>query len=142
LNSHTEILNSHTKLLQRQEQRLDAVGDQIGDIITVLKLSEDRHTDTEQRQDAMMAEIKTQGQRLDAQSQRQDAAVEALRVLLKRQENTDSRLAGLVQTQLQLLQLMRADVEKVADLAQRLPAAEGQKPRSKRLEDEVFRAAS
>jgi hypothetical protein len=59
LNSHTEILNSHTELLQRQEQRLAAVGDQIGDIINVLKLSEARHTDTEQRQDAMMAEIKT-----------------------------------------------------------------------------------
>jgi hypothetical protein len=142
LNSHTEVLNSHTDILHRQEQRLDAIGDQIGDIINILKISEARHTEIEHRQDAMMTEIKTQGQRLDAQSQRQEAAVEALRVLLKRQENTDSRLDGLVQTQLQMLQLMRADAEKVDDLAQRLPAAEGQEPRIKRLEDEVFRAAS
>ncbi len=134
LNSHTELLNSHTEILHRQEQRLDAIGDQIGDIINILKISNARHTETEQRQDAMMAEIKMQGQR-------QDAAVEALRALLKRQENTDSRLDGLVQTQLQMLQLMRADAEKVDDLAQRLPAVEGQEPRIKRLEDEIFRAA-
>jgi phage-related tail protein len=142
LTSHTEVLNSHTAILHRQETRLDNIGDQIGDIIDILKLSEARHTETERRQDAMMAEIKTQGQRLDAQSHRQDAAVEALRVLLKQQENTDSRLDGVVQTQLQMLQLIRADADKVDGLAQRLPTTEGQEPRIKRLEDEVFRTAS
>jgi hypothetical protein len=135
LNSHTEVLNSHTEILHRQEGRLDAIGDQIGDIITILKLSEARHTETEQRQAVLMAEIKTQGQR-------QDVAVEALRALLKRQETTDSRLDGVVQTQLQMLQLMRADADKLDDLAQRLPIVEGQEPRIKRLEDEAFRAAS
>lgn len=134
LNGHTEILNSHTEVMNRQEIRLDNIGDQIGDIINILKLSEARHTEGEQRQEALMAEIK-------GQSQRQDVAVEALRALLKRQENTDSRLDGVVQTQLQMLQLMRADADKVDGLAQRLPTAEGQEPRIKRLEDEVFRAA-
>jgi hypothetical protein len=142
LNGHTEVLNGHTEILHRQETRLDNIGDQIGDIISILKLSEARHTETERRQDALMAELKTQGQRLDAQSQRQDVAVEALRALLKRQENTDSRLDGVVQTQLQMLQLMRADADKVDGLAQRLPAAESQEPRIQRLENEVFRAAS
>jgi type I site-specific restriction endonuclease len=125
LNSHTEVLNSHTEILQRQEQRLDDISDQIGDVINILKMSEARHTESERRQDALMAEIKTQ-------SQRQDVAVEALRALLKRQENTDSRLDGVVQTQLQMLQLMRADANKL----------DGQEPRIKRLEDEVFREAS
>ena len=125
LNSHTEVLNGHTEILQRQEQRLDDISDQIGDIINILKMSETRHTESERRQDALMAEIKTQ-------SQRQDVAVEALRALLKRQENTDSRLDGVVQTQLQMLQLMRADANKL----------DGQEPRIKRLEDEVFREAS
>ncbi|GEM_PF-3335544 len=125
LNSHTEVLSSHTEILHRQERRLDDIGDQIGDIINILKLSETRHTETERRQDAMMAEIKTQ-------SQRQDVAVEALRAMLKRQDNSDSRLDGLVQTQLQMLQLMRADANKLDD----------QEPRIKRLEDEVFREAS
>ena len=41
-----------------------------------------------------------------------------------------------------MLQLMRTDADKVDGLAQRLPAAEGQEPRIKRLEDEVFRATS
>jgi chromosome segregation ATPase len=125
LNSHTQVLNGHTEILQRQEQRLDDISDQIGDIINILKMSETRHTESERRQDALMAEIKTQ-------SQRQDVAVEALRALLKRQENTDSRLDGVVQTQLQMLQLMRADANKL----------DGQEPRIKRLEDEVFREAS
>ena len=132
LNSHTEVLNSHTEILRRQEVRLDNIGDQIGDIINILKISEARHTETEQRQDAMMAEIQQQGQRLDAQGQRQDVAVEALKTLLKRQQTTDARLDGLVQTELQMLQLMRSDAEKLAS----------QEPRLKRLEDEVFRAAS
>lgn len=135
LNSHTEVLNSHTEILHRQEVRLDNIGDQIGDIINILKLSEARHTGSERRQEVLMTEIKVQ-------SQRQDVAVEALRALLKRQDNTDSRLDGVVQTQLQMLQLMRADADQLADLAQRLPAVEGQEPRLKRLEDEVFRAAS
>ena len=125
LNSHTEVLNSHTEILHRQERRLDDISDQIGDLINILKMSETRHTESERRQDAMMAEIKMQ-------SQRQDVAVEALRVMLKRQDTTDSRLDGLVQTQLQMLQLMRADANKL----------DGQEPRIKRLEDEVFREAN
>jgi len=125
LNSHTEVLNGHTEILHRQEVRLDNIGDQIGDIITILKISEIRHTEAEQRQDTMLVEIRQQGQR-------QDVTVEALKVLLKRQQTTDARLDGLVQTELQMLQLMRSDAEKLAS----------QEPRLKRLEDEVFRAAS
>ena len=69
---------------------------------------------------------------MQRQGQRQDTAVDALKALLKRQENTDGRLDGVVQAQLQMLQLMRVDADKL----------EGQEPRIKRLEDEVFRAAS
>ncbi|AMR27810.1 hypothetical protein A0257_12400 [Hymenobacter psoromatis] len=124
LNSHTEVLNSHTGILQRQEVRLDNISDQIGDIITILKISEARHTETEQRQDAMMAEIQQQGKR-------QDVAVDALKVLFKRQQTTDTRLDELVQTELQMLQLMRRDAEKLED----------HEPRLKRLEDEFLRPA-
>jgi len=135
LNSHTDVLNSHTASFVRQEQRLDDIGEQIGSIINILKLSEARHAATEQRQDAMLAEVQRLGKRTDA-------SVEAVRLLLKRQENTDTRLDGMVQTQLQMLQLQRLDADKLDDLGRRLPAAEGQEPRIKRLEDEVFRAAS
>ena len=131
LNGHTDVLNGHTASLERQEVRLDNIGEQIGDIINILKISADRHTETERRQDEMMAEIRRQGQRLDAQSQRQDAAVEALKVLLKRQQTTDTRLDELVQTELQMLQLLRRDAEKLED----------HEPRIKRLEDERLRPA-
>ncbi|MGI4833216.1 MAG: hypothetical protein ACRYFK_07105 [Janthinobacterium lividum] len=135
LNSHTGILSSHTDSLQRQELRLDAIGEQIGDVVTILKLSEARHTETERRQDAMLAELTRVGQR-------SDAAVEGLRILLQRQQTTDTRLDSTVQTQLQLMQLMRLDADTVAELARRFPALEGQEPRIQRLEDQVFRAAS
>lgn len=121
--------------IARQEVRLDAIGEQIGDVITILKLSEARHTQAEQRQDTILAEIQRQGQRLDA-------GIEAIKLSFKRQESTEARLDAAVQTQLQMLQLLRLDADKVDNLAQRLPAVEGQEPRIKRLEDEVFRAAS
>jgi hypothetical protein len=135
LDQHSAILALQGEAIARQEVRLNNIGEQLGDVITILKLSEARHTQAEQRQDAMLVEIQRQGQRLDA-------SVEAIKALFKRQENTDARLDAAVQTQLQMLQLLRLDADKVDDLAQRLPAAEGQEPRIKLLEDKVFRAAS
>ena len=111
--------------IARLEVKFDNISEQIGDIINILKISEARHTQIEQRQDIMLVEIQRQGQR-------QDAAIDAIKALLKRQENTDSRLDGVVQAQLQTLQLMRVDADKI----------EKQEPRITRLEDEVFRAAS
>jgi len=121
--------------IARQEIKLDAIGEQIGGIIDILKISEARHTQAEQRQDAILAELQRLGKRTDA-------SVEAIRLLLKRLEATDTRLDGTVQAQLQMLQLQRLDANKLDDLSRRLPATEGQEPRIKRLEDEVFRAAS
>ena len=136
LNRQGEVIDGISKAIAglgkdfaRQEVRLDNLSEQIDDIISILKLSAERHTEAERRQDAMMAEIQQQGQRLDAQSQRQDVAVEALKVLLKRQQTTDSRLDDLVQTELQMLQLMRRDAEKLED----------HEPRIKRLEDNSLR---
>ena len=109
----------------QQGKLLTIVSEQADGIIDFLKLSAARHDEAERRQDAMLVEIQRQGQR-------QDASVEALRALLKRQETTDLRLDSAVQTQLQMLQLMRADADKI----------DSHEPRLKRLEDEVFRAAS
>ncbi|MGI4734329.1 MAG: hypothetical protein ACRYG7_04035 [Janthinobacterium lividum] len=130
-----EAIGRQGEAIGRQEKLLTIVSGQADGIIEFLKLSEARHTEAEQRQDAMLAEIQRLGKRTDA-------SVEAVRLLLKRQEVTDNRLDGVVQTQLQMLQLQRLDADKVDDLARRLPATEGQEPRIKRLEDEVFRAAS
>jgi phage tail tape-measure protein len=123
------------RLREIMEQRFGDVGEQIGDIINILKLSETRHTENAQQQAGMLTEIQRLGKRTDA-------SVEAIKLLLKRQETTDTRLDGMVQTQLQMLQLQRLDADKIDELTRKLPAVEGQEPRIKRLEDEVFRAAS
>ena len=96
------------------ENRLGNIEDQIGDIINIFKLSEARHSQAEQRLETLAVEIKEQGRRVDE----------------------------AIQVQLQMLQLMRVGNDKVDDLSHRLGVAEGQEPRIKRLEDEVFRAAS
>lgn len=130
-----EAINSLGEAIDRQGKLLTVVSEQVDGIIDFLKLSEARHTETERRQDAMLAELTRVGQR-------SDAAVEGLRILLQRQQTTDTRLDSAVQTQLQMMQLMRMDAETVAQLTQRFPALEGQEPRIQRLEDEVFRNAS
>ncbi|TDN36238.1 hypothetical protein E4631_08245 [Hymenobacter sp. UV11] len=107
-------LDSIDQRLERIDQRLDGIGEQIGDIINIFKLSEARHTQTEQRLDKLAVEIKEQGRRTDE----------------------------TIQVQMQMLQLMRAGNEKSDDLVRRLAPLEDQEPRLKRLEDEVFRAAS
>jgi hypothetical protein len=109
-----EALGQQGEAIGRIERRLDSIDDQIGDIINIFKISEARHTQVEQRLDMLATEIKEQGRRTDE----------------------------TIQVQMQMLQLMRAGNEKVDGLGQRLLEVEGQEPRLKRLEDEVFRAAS
>jgi hypothetical protein len=111
------------------------VSEQVDGLVELFKLSTTRHIETAQQQAEMMAEIQRLGKRTDA-------SVETIKLLPNRQQATDTRLNGVVQTQLQILQLQRLDADKLAELNRRLPAAEGQEPRIKRLEDEVFRAAS
>jgi hypothetical protein len=107
-----------TRLGEIMEQRFGDVGEQIGDIITILKLSEARHTEAAQQQAESMVEIRRLGARTDA-------SVEAIKLLLNRQQAADTRLDGVVQTQLQMLQLQRLDADKLDDLSRRLAPAEG-----------------
>jgi len=100
--------------IERIERRLDSIDDQIGDIINIFKLSEARHTQSEQRLDMLATEIQEQGRRTD----------EALQI------------------QMQMISLMRTGNNKTEALEQRFESLEAQEPRLKRLEDEVFRAAS
>ena len=100
--------------IERIERRLDSIDEQIGDIINIFKLSEARHTQAEQRAEALATEIKEQGRRTDE----------------------------TIQVQMQMLALMRAGNAKAEALDQRLELTENQEPRIQRLEDEVFRAAS
>lgn len=120
LNRQGEAINRQgegiTRLGEIMQQRFGDVGEQIGDIINILKLSEARHTEAAQQQAESMAEIRRLGARTDA-------SVEAIKLLLNRQQATDTRLDGMVQTQLQMLQLQRLDADKLDELNRRMPAA-------------------
>ena len=109
-----EAIGRQGEAIGRIERRLDNIDEQIGDIINIFKISEARHTQVEQRLDMLATEIKEQGRRTDE----------------------------TIQVQMQMLALMRAGNAKAEDLDQRLGLLDGQEPRIKRLEDEVFRAAS
>lgn len=131
----SEAISQQGKAIERQEKLLTIVSEQVDGVVELFKLSTARHAEAERQQAEVMAEIQRLGKRTDA-------SVEAIKLLLSRQQATDTRLDGVVQTQLQMLQLQRLDADKLDELSRRLPAAEGQEPRIKRLEDEVFRAAS
>ncbi|QKG54309.1 hypothetical protein [Hymenobacter sp. BRD67] len=123
-----EAIGQQGVVIGRIERRLDNIDEQIGDIINIFKISEARHTQTEQRQEAMLTEIREHGRAIIEQG-----------VALKEHGR---RLDDTLNVQLQMLQLMRAGNDKADDLARRLAPLEDQEPRLKRLEDEVFRAAS
>jgi CII-binding regulator of phage lambda lysogenization HflD len=109
-----EAIAKQGTAIERVERRLDSIDDQIGDIINIFKLSEARHTQSEQRLDMLATEIQEQGRRTD----------EALQI------------------QMQMIGLMRAGNNRTEALEQRFESLEAQEPRLKRLEDELFRAAS
>jgi hypothetical protein len=109
-----EAIKKQGEALVRIEKRLDGIEDQIGDIINIFKLSEARHTQSEQRVEMLANELKEQGRRTDE----------------------------TIQVQMQMLALMRAGNAKAEGLDQRLGLTENQEPRIKRLEDEVFRTTT
>ncbi len=102
-------------------RRMDRQAEQIDSIINILKISDERQTRAEERQDAMLLEIREQGQRIDAQGQRTDA---------------------LLNTQMRMLDLMSRQSTKTDELAQQLPAIAAYESRVRRLEEAVFNKAS
>ena len=116
-----EKVNKLDEKVDKQGKLLTIVSEQVDTIVGFLKLSEARHTQAEQRQDAMLVEIREQGREIKEQGRRLDTALNV---------------------QLQMLQLMRTASTKTEELTSRLEPLESQEPRIKRLEDQVFRAAS
>ena len=117
---------------QRFIYRLDGIDEKIDGIIDILKISADRQAESEKRQDGILAEIREQGRVLEAQGKRQDVAIDAIKELLKRSNDTNQRVDGVTDSQRQLIQVTQLNTE----------ALENQEPRIQRLEDEVFRQAS
>lgn len=127
-------------------RRMDRQAEQIDAVINILKISDERQVRGEERQDAMLTEMRresaestrrfdeqnqgfgAQGQRLDAQSQ-----------LLKEQ---GQRTDALIDTQMQMLKLMSRQADRTDELAERVPTIAGYEGRVRRLEDAVFNKAS
>lgn len=94
-------------------RRMDRQAEQIDSIIAILKISDERQTRAEERQDSMLVEIKAQGQRIDT----------------------------LLTTQMQMLDLMSRQATKTEELAQQIPSIVAYESRMRRLEDAVFNKA-
>lgn len=109
-------------------RRMDRQAEQIDSIISILKSSDERQTRAEERQDAMLAEIREQGQRIDAQGQRIDAQ--------------GRRTDALLTAQMQMLDLMSRQTSKTDELTQQIPSIAAYESRVRRLEEAVFNKAS
>ena len=109
-------------------RRMDRQAEQIDSIISILKSSDERQTRAEERQDAMLAEIREQGQRIDAQGQRIDAQ--------------GRRTDALLTAQMQMLDLMSRQSGKTDELTQQIPSIAAYESRMRRLEEAVFNKAS
>ena len=111
--------------MDRQTEQIDAV-------INILKLSDERQTRADERQDALLAEIRHDS----AESTRHfDEST-------RRFDEQNERIETLLDTQLQTLKLMSRQADKTDELAERVPTIAGYESRVRRLEDAVFNKAS
>jgi hypothetical protein len=120
-------------------RRMDRQAEQIGDIIDILKLSDERQTRAEERQDAVLADMRrgfaASDQRFDEQGKRFD---EHNQRIIEQGKRTDA----LLDTQMRMLELMSRQANKADELAERVPAIAAYETRVRRLEDAVFNKAS
>lgn len=127
-------------------RRMDRQAEQIDSIINILKISDERQTRAEERQDAMLAEIRRdsaestrrfneQNESIKAQGQRIDAQGQSIK---EQGQRTDTML----NTQMQMLELMSRQATRTDELEQRVPTIVAFESRMRRLEDAVFNKAS
>ena len=120
-------------------RRMDRQAEQIDAIINILKLSDERQTRADERQDALLAEIRRDSaestRRFDESARRFDEST-------RRFDEQNERIETLLDTQLQMLKLMSRQADKTDELAERVPTIAGYESRVRRLEDAVFNKAS
>ena len=134
-------------------RRMDRQSEQIDAIINILKISderqtraEERQTRAEERQDAMLAEMRRgfaesdcrfeeHNKRLTEHNKRFDAQQEAIK-------KQGERLDTMLNSQMQMLELMSRNATKSDELNQRIPSILEYDARVRRLEEAVFKKAS
>ncbi|MGY3088059.1 hypothetical protein ACVWYF_001092 [Hymenobacter sp. UYAg731] len=111
--------------MDRQAEQMDRQAEQMDDVINILKISDERQSRAEERQDATLAEMRRgfdeHNQRLVEQGRRTDAVLD---------------------TQMQMLELMGRQATRTDELEQRVPTIMAYESRMRRLEEAVFNKAS
>ena len=120
-------------------RRMDRQSEQIGTIINILKISDKRQTRAEQRHDAMLAEMRQGSTEMDSRfNQHNQRIIDQNQRLVEQGQRTDTML----NTQMQMLELMSRQATKTDELAERMPAIAAYESRVRRLGEAVFNKAS
>ena len=127
-------------------RRMDRQAEQIDAIINILKISDERQTRAEERQDAILTEMRrgfTESDRRFVESDRHFAeSNRRFDEQNQRIEEQGKHVETLLNTQMRMLELMSRQVNKADELAERVPAIAAYEGRVRRLEDAVFNKAS
>jgi chromosome segregation ATPase len=128
--------------LDQLTERMDRQAGQIDQIIDILKLSDKRQTQAEERQDLALAEIKAQGQRLDKQGQQIDKQGQQIDKQGQRLEEHSQYIKAMLTAQTQMLDLLTRTNTKADSLVGQVPTVIAFESRIERLENAVFNKAS
>ena len=121
-------MDRQAEQMDRQAEQMDQQSDQIDDIIGILKISDARQTRAEERQT-----------RAEERQDRFEERQEAMLTEVKRQGN---QLEILLQTQVKMMDLMVHNAARTDELERKMPAIVAYEARFQRLEDAVFKKAS
>ncbi len=142
LDQMLEHMTQQNAQLLQQGQRIQNIDEQIGDIINILKISDARHTQAEERQDAMLAEIRAQNREIQKQSQQIDKQSQQIdkqgQHIDEQGQRTDAALEMLSKT----VDLMSYNATRTDALEKQMPVVLSYETRFQRLEEAVFKKAS
>ena len=117
--NYNEHFGQIEALLTDLLRRMDRQSEQIDSIINILKISDERQTRAEERQDAMLAEMKRgfaeSDRRFDEQNKRLEDHSKGI-------EEQGKRIETMLDTQMRMLELMSRQANKTDELAERVPA--------------------
>ena len=123
-------------------RRMDRQAEQMDAVINILKISDERQTRAEERQaQAEERQIRAE-ERQTRSEERQARAEERQDAMMAEIKAQGQRTDSLLTTQMQMLELMSRQANKTDELTQRIPTIAAYESRVRRLEDAVFNKAS
>ena len=125
--------------MDRQAGQMDRQSEQIDQIISILKISDERQTRAEERQDTVLTEMRHGFDEHNKRLIEQNQAIKKQGQAIKEQ---GQRTDAMLDTQMRMLELMSRQANKTDELAERIPAIAAYESRVRRLEDAVFNKAS